>query len=148
MHSFLTIIFFAKKLVFYSEIHVLVKNLKFFLQILTSFRLYSNTPAIPPEIKLHRMKISPTNCCPNTPDLCNYTRSGNTDNVGIRVLQFSAVWLFIFGHPVFIYSAVWFRPSGPDSTARQKSCSEKNYNAGLRVLKRTDPLGRIRKAES
>ena len=27
----------------------------------------------------------------------------------------SAVWLFIFGRPVFIYSAVWIRPYGLDS---------------------------------
>ena len=60
------------------EIHVFIKKSQIFLQILTSFRLYSITPAIPPKIKLHPMKISPTNCCSDTPDLCNYTRSGNT----------------------------------------------------------------------
>ena len=48
----------------------------------THFDKFSNTSEIPLEIKLHRMKIYPTNCCPNTPDLCNYTRSGNTAWVG------------------------------------------------------------------
>ena len=57
------------------------KKSKIFPLILTYFRLYSKTPEIPLEIKLHRMKIYPTNCCPNTPDLCNYTRSGNTVTV-------------------------------------------------------------------
>ena len=34
-----------------------------------------------------------------------------------QIRQFgSAVWMFIFGHSVFIYSAVRFRPSGPDSS--------------------------------
>ena len=51
---------------------------KIFPLILTCFRLYQKTPEIPLEIKLHRMKIYPTNCCLNTPDFCNYTRSGNT----------------------------------------------------------------------
>ena len=30
--------------------------------------------------------------------------------VGIIVLQYSAVWSMKFGRPVFIYSAVWYRP--------------------------------------
>ena len=35
--------------------------------------------------------------------------------VGTIANRYSAVWLFIFGCPVFIYSAVRFRPSGPVS---------------------------------